>query len=98
MDSTALVYIAQGELQKAEDLLHKATQRRTAIGAPLPKKDAEHLLSTGVLAALQGQFDEGRSILVEKVPGEDPTHLRGNAYSSCGTYPTGQSLCRLSLH
>ena len=77
MDRTASVYIARGELQRAEILLQRATLRRTAIGAPLPKKDAQYLLSTGVLAALQGRFKEGK-ILTERVSGEDQAHLRGN--------------------
>ena len=81
MDRTASVYIARGELQRAEILLQRATQRRTAIGAQLPKKDAQYLLSTGVVAALQGRFEEGRKILAERVSGEDQAHLRGNAES-----------------
>ena len=78
MDRTAFVYIARGELQRAEIFLQRATQRRTAIGA---WRDALNLLSTSVLAVMQGRFEEGQSILEELVPGEDKTHLSGNTDS-----------------
>lgn len=76
MDRTAPVYIAQGEFQKAEILLQRATQSKTAVGAPLVTKDAHHLLCTGVLAVLQGRFDEGMKNLLKIVPGEEQTHLK----------------------
>ena len=78
MDRTASVYIAQGEFQRADILLQRASQRRVAVGVPLPKKDAQYLLSTGVLAALQGRFEEGKKFLAERVSGDDQAHLRGN--------------------
>ena len=68
MDRTASVYIARGELQRAEILLQRATQhRRTYVGAPHPGRDAQYLFCTGVLAALQGRFEEGRKILLDIV-------------------------------
>ena len=66
MDRTAPVYIARGELQRAEALLKKANQSKTAVGAPLVMKDAHHLLSTGVLAVLQGRFEEGMENLLHE--------------------------------
>ena len=80
MDRTAPVYIARGELQRAETLLKKANQSKTAVGAPLVMKDAHHLLSTGVLALLQGRFEEGMENLLEIVSREDQTHFSGKAY------------------
>ena len=77
MDRTAPVYIARGEFQRAEILLQRATQSKTAVGAPLVTKDPHHLLCTGVLAVLQGRFEEGMKRLLEIVPGEEQTHLSG---------------------
>ena len=77
MDLTASVYIARGELQRAEILLQKASQRRVAVGAPLSTVDARYLLSTGVLAALQGRFEEGLNILSEILLKNDQAHLKG---------------------
>ena len=80
MDRTAPVYIARGELQRAETLLKKANQSKTAVGAPLVMKDAHHLFSTGVLAVLQGRFEEGMENLLKIVSREDQTHLSGKTY------------------
>ena len=55
----------------------RATQSKTAVGAPLVTKDAHHLLCTGVLAVLQGRFEEGMENLLKIVPGEEQTHLSG---------------------
>ena len=77
MDRTAFVYIARGELQRAEILLQRATQRRMTTGAPFSMVDAQHLLSTGVLAVTQGRFEEGLTILSELLLGIDQAHLRG---------------------
>ena len=77
MDRTAPVYIAQGDLQKARILMQRAAQRKNGSGASLVTKDAQNLLSTGMLAVMQGRFEEGRKILVEIVSGENQTHLRG---------------------
>ena len=81
VDETASVYIARGELQRAEILLRqRATLRRTVfIGRPVHET---YLLATGVLAIMQGRFEEGRNTLEELVPGEDQAHLlRGNTDS-----------------
>ena len=77
MDRTAPVYITQGDLHKATILLQRATQRKNATGASLVTKDAQNLLSTGILAVMQGRFEEGRKILVQIVSGENKTRLRG---------------------
>ena len=78
MDRTAPVYIAQGDLQKARILMQRAAQRKNGSGASLVTKDAQNLLFfTGMLAVMQGRFEEGRKILVEIVSGENQTHLRG---------------------
>ena len=77
MDRTASVYIARGELQRAEILLQKASQRRVAEGAPLSTVDAQYLLSMGVLAVMQGRFEEGLIILSEILLKNDQAHLKG---------------------
>ena len=77
MDRTVFVYIARGELQRAEILLQRATQRRKAIGPQFSLVDAEHLLCTGVLAVMQGRSIEGANILLELYYGIDPAYLRG---------------------
>ena len=77
MDRTASVYIAQGEFQRAEILLQRASQRRVAVGAPLSTVDAQYLLSTGVLAVTQGRFEEGLIILSEILLKNDQAHLKG---------------------
>ena len=77
MDRTAFVYIARGELQRAELLLQRAAQRRMITGAPFSMVDALHLISTGVLAVMQGRFKEGQTILSELLLGIDQAHLKG---------------------
>ena len=77
MDRTASVYIAQGEFQRAEILLQRASQRRVAVGAPLSTVDAQYLLSTGVLAVTQGRFEEGLIILSGILLKNDQAHLKG---------------------
>ena len=101
MDRTAPVYIARGELQRAETLLKKANQSKTAVRAPLVMKDAHHLLSTGVLAVLQGRLEEGMKNLLEIVSREDQTHLSGKTYcvpiSKCVAIITWPSMALFHL-
>lgn len=55
MDRTATVYIARGEFQRAE-ILQRASRH--------PGKGVQSHFSTGLLAVIQGKFQEGRNALV----------------------------------
>lgn len=61
MDRTATVYIARGEFQRAE-ILQRASQH--------PGKGVQSHFSTGLLAVIQGKFQEGRNALVQILAGE----------------------------
>ena len=46
-------------------------------GPPFSMVDAQHLFSTGVLAVMQGRFEEGLTILSELLLGIDQAYLKG---------------------